>query len=127
MINPSIPRLTTFRDYIELELCLKVYDLCDDNQFGHVSKLDFANFLNLRDTADKVYIKSKEKLRVCYLIWKLSETLPDDHARRSWRESVLQNLEIAPSYYKSHYSDVGGAAQTKDNKAFTEALKNLVS
>ena len=126
MTNPNIPRLVSYRDYIELEICLRIYELCNDRQFGHLGKLDFANFLNLRDTADTVYIKSKEKLRVCYLVWQLSKTLPDNHVRESWRESLLEVLGISPSYYKSHYSDIGGAGQTEVNYEFAQRVKDII-
>ena len=39
---------TAWMDTVDLALCLFVYGVCNDCQFGYLSGSDFVNFLNLK-------------------------------------------------------------------------------
>lgn len=125
MIDTSIPRLSSYRDFVELRLCMALHRHCVGRQFTHVTELDFANLLNLRSTSIQVHVRTKEKLRVCFLISKLSALIEDETAREQWYQGILDTLVIAPSYYKSHYCDAASEGTGKKNKNFVQTMKSV--
>jgi regulator of RNase E activity RraB len=87
---------------------------------------DFANFLNLQDTSEPVKVQKDENRRVCYLINVISKNLLDQSVSDEWVKTILERCNISYRYYRSHYSEPGGADATKADKAFAESIRNAV-
>ena len=101
--------------YFDMGLIAKVYGMCNKNQFADVDEIGFFNFFNLRDN-DSVKIKDHERVRVYYLIHKMSEIL-EKETKKVWLERILMNLQIPRSDYNSKYrhcvSDMPGMKNAK--------------
>ena len=51
---------SAWTDTVDLALCLFVYGVCNDCQFGYLSGSDFVNFMNLKPTSRPVTVRPKE-------------------------------------------------------------------
>lgn len=62
-------------DTVNLALCLFIYEVCNDCQFEFASGSDFVNFMNLKPTSRPVTVRPKENLRVCYMVFSVSQAI----------------------------------------------------
>lgn len=70
--------------YFNMKLISSVYELCNGVQFEQMTESDFYAALNLQSSATTLKILPREKGRVCYLVYLLSEQLPKPQ-REDWR------------------------------------------
>lgn len=63
-------------EYFDMELLSHVYTTCVGEQFENISEYDFYACMNLHPGKCKLKIKTREKIRVCYLIFLMGERLP---------------------------------------------------
>ena len=109
---------SAWTDTVDLALCLFVYGVCNDCQFGYLSGSDFVNFMNLKPTSRPVTVRPKENLRVCYI---------RPRARgRLWAEEFLQRCGISKSYYDKHRCDVCGKGTTQENRDYRKAIDGAI-
>ena len=102
----------SWMDTVDLALCLFIYEVCNDCQFEFASGSDFANFMNLKPTSRPVIVRPKENLRVCYMVFSVSQTIRPRERGRLWAEEFLKHCGISKSYYDKHRSDVCGKGTT---------------
>ena len=100
---------SAWTDTVDLALCLFVYGVCNDCQFGYLSGSDFVNFMNLKPTSRPVTVRPKENLRVCYMVF--------SSRRPSGRASV------AGSGRKSSCNVAAYPSHTTTSTAVTSAAK----
>ncbi len=74
MSERKILPLFSYKNYVELKLCMALYEevVGPTKQFTSIGDLDFINMLNLRPTLARPAIRHREKSRVCFMISKLS-------------------------------------------------------
>lgn len=112
-------------DIIDLNSCFRIWKICEGRQFVCVPPSVFACFLNLRSEPGSVKIREREKLRVCYLIYFISENIVAHTISQQWKAKILDLCEIEAPYYKSHYRDAVAAGTSRDNKDFVENLEGI--
>lgn len=88
---------SAWTDTVDLALCLFIYGVCNDCQFGYLSGSDFVNFMNLKPTSRPVTVCPKENLRVCYMVFSVSQTISRASAAGSGRRSSC-NVAAYPSH-----------------------------
>ena len=113
-------------DTVDLALCLFIYEVCNDCQFEYVSGSDFVNFLNLKPTERTVIVRPKENLRICYMVYSVSQTIRPRERGRLWAEEFLKRCGISKSYYDKHRSDVCNKGATKENQDFRKSIDKAV-
>lgn len=113
-------------DIVDLALCLFIHEVCNDCQFEHVSGSDFAYFMNLKLTGRAVAVRPKENLRVCYMVFSVSQTIRPRERGKLWAEEFLKRCGISKSYYDKHRGDVCGKGTTKENRNFRESIDKVV-
>lgn len=113
-------------DTVDLALCLFIYGVCNDYQFEYLSGSDFVNFLNLKPTSQPVTVCPKENLRVCYMVFSVSQTIRPRERGRLWAEEFLKRCGISKSYYDKHRSDVCGKGATEKNQNYRKAIDKAV-
>ena len=113
-------------DIVDLALCLFIHEVCNDYQFEYLSGSDFACFLNLKPTERAVTVRPKENLRVCYMVFSVSQTIKPRERGRLWAEEFLKRCGISKSYYDKHRSDVCGRGATGENRDFRKAIDKAV-
>ena len=113
-------------DTVDLALCLFIYEVCNDCQFEFASGSDFANFMNLKPTSRPVIVRPKENLRVCYMVFSVSQTIRPRERGRLWAEEFLKHCGISKSYYDKHRSDVCGKGTTEENRNFRKAIDEAI-
>lgn len=91
------------KDYFKPGLIIKIYELCNGQQFEDCNSTRFIDALNLRTTDSVLKIKEREKVRVCYLINQLWLRLPKE-VRDEWLSHILDSLGISRKFYNSKYS-----------------------
>ena len=105
-----------------------VTEVCNDCQFEFASGSDFVNFMNLKPTSRPVTVRPKENLRVCYMVFSVSQAIRPRERGRLWAEGFLKHCGISKSYYDKHRSDVCGKGATEENrncrKAIDKAIEN---
>ena len=80
---------SAWMDTVDLALCLFIYEVCNDCQFEYVSGSDFVNFMNLKPTSRAVAVRLKENLRVCYMVFSVSQTIRPRERGKLWAEEFL--------------------------------------
>ena len=117
---------SAWMDTVYLALCLFIYEVCNDCQFEFASGSDFVNFMNLKPTSHPVAVRPKENLRVCYMVFSVSQTIRPRERGRLWAEEFLKRCGISKSYYDKHRSDVCNNAATKENQDFRKSIDKAV-
>ncbi len=117
---------SVWMDTVDLALCLFIYEVCNDRQFGHLSGSDFVNFMNLKPTSRTVTVRPKENLRICYMVLSVSRTIKPRERARLWAEEFLQSCGISRSYYDKHRNDVCSNGTTKENREYRKSIDRAV-
>ncbi len=110
--------------YFPMKLVSTIYEICNGKQFEEISETDFYSALNLQPCEKRLKIRSREKVRVCYLIFLMSETLPK-HDKETWKGAVMDLLGIDSSYYKSKYKEPVSDFSSDSNQKFAEEMKAI--
>lgn len=127
MSNSYLLRETALlMDIVDLGLCLFVYEVCNDRQFRYLSGSDFVNFMNLKPTSRPVRLVSKENLRICYMVFAVSQTIKPHERGKLWAEEMLKNCGISTEYYNKHRSDICGEGTTERNKSFRKSIDRAI-
>lgn len=90
-------------DYFSPSLIIRIYELCNGQQFEDCNSTKFIDALNLRTSGSVLKIKEREKVRVCYLINQLWRQLRKE-VRDEWLSKILDSLGINRKFYNSKYS-----------------------
>ena len=104
-----------------MKLISAVYELCNGVQFEQMSEKDFYAALNLQSSATPLKILPREKGRVCYLVYLLSEQLPKSQ-REDWRNTMLDRLDISLPFYSSKYKEPVSDFPSEANQEFAQNL-----
>lgn len=106
-----------FRDIVELGVCSNIYRVCDGLQFKHMPASDFICFLNLKLPKEKVHPLPKERQRICYMIYAVSQTIEPAHYARMWVKNILDLCNISFENYDKHKkSPLSGEASTRSEE-----------
>lgn len=117
---------TAWLDTVDLALCLFIYEVCNDYQFEHLPGSDFVNFLNLKPTLRPVAVRPKENLRICYMVFSVSQTIRPRERGKVWAEEFLKRCGISKSYYDKHRSDVCSNTTTKENMEYRKSVDKAI-
>ena len=113
------------KDYFKPGLIIKIYELCNGQQFEDCNSTRFIDALNLRTTDSVLKIKEREKVRVCYLINQLWRRLPKE-VRDEWLSHILDSLGISRKFYNSKYSiSPREYDRSKASNTFCTELSNI--
>lgn len=110
--------------YFDMAVVSAIHKECNDGQFEDIPELDLYAVLNLLPSSRKLSIKSGQKLRFYYLIYKLYEYLPNNK-NTMWRKDVLQSLNISE---KIHGSKCGAPKRDDappESKEFVKRIDEL--
>lgn len=61
--------------YFPLSLIANIHEVCNGEQFAETDSIDFFHAINLHSNLHPIQINNGEKVRVCYLISRLADTL----------------------------------------------------
>ncbi len=111
----------TSSPYFNMKLISAIYELCNGVQFEQMSERDFYAALNLQSSATPLKILPREKGRVCYLVYLLSEQLPKPQ-REDWRDTILDRLDISHPFYSSKYKEPVSDFPSEANQEFAQNL-----
>ena len=98
------------------EICAIIFDGPTETQF-HSS-------LNLHGKHEPLKIKPKQKIKVCYLISKLYDIVPEKH-KVAWREDILNHLGIEWSYYEKKYCHPRGSDASASSRAYADEVDEI--
>ncbi len=90
-------------------------------QFEDIATQDFYANMNLYPGEKGLKIKAREKIRVCYLIFLMSERLPKQD-RDKWKNIILKQLDIDENYYKSKYKEPVSDFPSDSNQKFAKEM-----
>lgn len=110
--------------YFPLSLIANIHEVCNGEQFAETDSIDFFHAINLHSNLHPIQINNGEKVRVCYLISCLADTL-EPPQREMWLNGILANLGIKISFYRSKYRQPIGDMPSESNKAFADALREI--
>jgi hypothetical protein len=65
--------------YFDMKLVSAIHSQCNNIQFENITEIDLYSLLNLQPTNAVLAVKSGERTRMCYLIYKLYEYLKTDN------------------------------------------------
>ena len=111
-------------EHFSMKLLSLIHEMCAGKQFEEISALDFYANMNLQPCNYKLRIKPREKIRVCYLIFLMSEKLPKQD-REEWKDGILKLLDIDDNYYKSKYKDPVSYFPSDSNKNFAQEMEHI--
>lgn len=105
-------------------LMSQLYEVCE-TVFEESTEIQFHSSLNLHGKHEPLRIKPKQKIKVCYLISKLYDIVPEKH-KVEWREDILMHFGIDPSYYESKYSHPRGSDASRSSMAFADDVDEII-
>ena len=105
-------------------LVSELYEICDEI-FDDPTETQFHSSLNLHGKHEPLKIKPKQKIKVCYLISKLYDIVPEKH-KVAWREDILLHFGIDSSYYESKYSHPRGSDASRSSMAFADDIDEII-
>ena len=112
------------QEYFSMKLLSLIHEVCVGEQFEEISALDFYANMNLHPCNCKLKIKPREKIRVCYLIFLMSEKLSKQD-RDKWKDRILKLLDIDDSYYKSKYKEPVSDFPSDNNQNFAKEMEHI--
>lgn len=107
------------QEYFSMKLLSLIHE-----QFEEISAPDFYANMNLHPCNCKLKIKPREKIRVCYLIFLMSEKLSKQD-RDKWKDRILKLLDIDDSYYKSKYKEPVSDFPSDSNQNFAKEMEHI--
>lgn len=110
------------QEYFSMKLLSLIHEVCVGEQFEEISAPDFYANMNLHPCNYKLKIKPREKIRVCYLIFLMSEKLSKQD-RDKWKDRILKLLDIDDSYYKSKYKEPVSDFPSDSNQNFGKEME----
>ena len=108
-------------EYFNTELLSLIHKVCVGEQFEDIATQDFYANMNLSSCEKELKIKAREKIRVCYLIFLMSERLPKQD-RDKWKNIILKQLDIDENYYKSKYKEPVSDFPSDSNQKFAKEM-----
>ena len=108
-------------EYFDAELLSLIHKVCVGEQFEDIATQDFYANMNLYPCENGLKIKAREKIRVCYLIFLISERLPKQD-RDKWKNEILKQLDIDENYYKSKYKEPVSDFPSDSNRKFAKEM-----
>ena len=112
------------QEYFSMKLLSLIHEACEGEQFEEISAPDFYANMNLHPCNCKLKIKPREKIRVCYLIFLMSEKLSKQD-RDKWKDRILKLLDIDDSYYKSKYKEPVSDFPSDSNQNFAKEMEHI--
>lgn len=109
-------------EYFDMKLLSLLYETCVGELFEEISIADFYANMNLQPCGCLLKIKPREKIRVCYLIFLMSERLPKQD-KDEWKNDILKLLGIEESYYKSKYKEPVSDLPSDSNVKFAKEMR----
>lgn len=125
-VPASEPMPTNQPAYFSMKLASAIHEICNGEQFEDIPEMDFYANMNLQPCKVRLKIRAREKARVCYLIFLISETLPKQD-REKWKEGIMRLLDISKDYYKSKYKEPVSEFPSDTNQKFADEMKALFS
>lgn len=110
--------------YFDMNIISAIHKECNDIQFKNISELDLYSNLNNRPCNTLLEIKAGEKLRVCYLIHKLYESLKTEN-KSDWRNYILHLLGIKESLYTSKYKECTSEWASPESRDFVKRIDRI--
>ena len=111
-------------EYFDAELLSLIHKVCVGEQFEDIATQDFYANMNLYPCEKGLKIKAREKIRVCYLIFLISERLPKQD-RDKWKNEILKQLDIDENYYKSKYKEPVSDFPSDSNQKFAKEMEHI--
>lgn len=115
---------TEQHEYFSMKLLSLIHEVCVGEQFEEISAPDFYANMNLQPCNCKLRTKPREKIRVCYLIFLMSEKLPKQD-KEKWKAGILKLLDIDDSYYKSKYKEPVSDFPSDSNQNFAKEMEHI--
>lgn len=124
--NPANPKSSRQweEELFPMILISELYEVCSD-VFDNPTETQFHSSLNLHCKHEPLKIKHKQKIKVCYLISKLYDIVPEKH-KVAWREDILTYFNIDASYYESKYSHPRGSDASRSSMAFADDVDEVM-
>ena len=110
--------------FFDMQLVSLIHNECSNIQFENLTDVDLYALLNLQPINAKLAIKSGEKTRMCYLIYKLYEYLKTDN-RSNWRTTILESADIREDYYKSKYKEPVSEIPSRKSETFAQRIDRI--
>ena len=111
-------------EYFDMKSLSSIHETCVGEQFEAITIADFYANINLYPCKNKLKIKAREKIRVCYLIFLMSEKLSKQY-RDEWRNQILKLLDIDESYYRSKYKEPVSDFPSDSNQKFAKEMESI--
>lgn len=108
-------------EYFGMKLLSLIHETCIGEQFENITAPDFYANINLYPCKNRLRIKAREKIRVCYLIFLMSERLPKQD-RDKWKNKILKLLDIDENYYRSKYKEPVSDFPSDSNQNFAKEM-----
>ncbi len=112
--------------YFDMKIVALIHDECNNIQFENLSQTELYTILNLQPISKIPIVKPRQKIRICYLIYKLYEFLKlDIHDKLKWREAILDSFEIEERYYLSKYKEPESEFASAASQDFSLRIREI--
>lgn len=110
--------------YFDMKLVSAIHHECNNVQFENMTEVDFYAILNLQPTNIRFIVKSGERTRMCYLIYRLYEFLKTGN-KAEWRTDILKSADIKDTYYKAKYKEPESEIPSRKSESFAQRINKI--
>lgn len=93
-------------DFVDVALCYKLYDICNDNLIAGTTRSNFICWLNLRPTDPTICLLPREKTRFSYFVKVIADHLMIKQYKANWIDAMLKSCDVPKSHYDKHNYEV---------------------
>lgn len=109
-------------DMVDVYLCCKLYDICNDNMIAGTTRSNFVCWMNLRPTEPAIQLLPREKTRFSYFVKVVSEHLLIKQFKNEWIDAMLVSCDVPRAHYDKHNFEVPCNKHAAKNKELVDGL-----
>ena len=121
-----LKEVAKLRDIVSLGVCVGIFQACNGHQFESMPASDFINFLNLKLPKGMASPLPRERQRICYMVYAVSQTIYPANFARPWVENILEQCGIPLEYYEKHRKDVRSVEASARNREFLKRITDAI-
>jgi len=113
-------------DLIDVALCFKLYDVCNDNLIESTTRSNFICWLNLKPTDPPICLLPREKTRFSYFVNVVAEHLIIKQFKPHWIDAMLKSCNVPRAHYDKHNYEVPCDLHVKKNQDLVEGIEHAI-
>lgn len=109
-------------DLVDVYLCCKLYEICNDNLIAGTPRSNFIGWLNIRPSNPPIELLPREKTRFSYFVKTVADHLLIKQFKNDWIDAMLKSCDVPRSHYDKHNFEIPCNKHIEKNKELIDGL-----